>query len=51
MRIVLLVLALILLGCLSGYYRRRCSYNVGTNIGEKHMREKWGIEENKEYHE
>lgn len=51
MRIVFLVLALLAFGGVSGYYRRRCSYNVGRNIGEKHMRERWGMEENKEYHE
>lgn len=36
---------------ISVIFRRKCENNAGRNIGEKHMKEQWGIEDNREYHE
>ena len=50
--LILLSVALYV-GCfmISSLYRRKCDDNVGYHIGKKHMREDWGIEENRFYRE
>ena len=32
-------------------YGRKCDQQMGVNIGEKHLKETWGIDDNKLYHE
>ena len=47
MVIALIVFVLMAIGGVASQYKN----NMGSNIGEKHLREQWGIEERKEYHE
>lgn len=51
MVIALIVFVLMAIGGVASYYGRQYKNNMGSNIGEKHLREQWGIEERKEYHE
>lgn len=34
---------------LSVKYGRKCQENMGVNIGEKHLKETWGIDDKKEF--
>ena len=51
MKFVVLFCVLMAIYGISGIFRKRCENNAGKNIGEKHMKEQWGIEDNREYHE
>lgn len=49
--IFLIIPVLLLIGFVTVFYRLWYRNNMGFNVGEKHMREHWGIDEHKEYHE
>lgn len=51
MKFVALFAVLVAIYGISGVFRKKCEDNAGRNIGEKHMKEQWGIVENREYHE
>ena len=51
MKIVVGIAALMVIHMISVIYHRKCDDNMGYHIGKKHMRETWGIDERKEYHE
>ena len=36
---------------ISRRFGRECSERSGSNIAEKHFREKWGMDEKTEYHD
>ncbi len=49
--ILAVVMGLIVVHYLSVKYGRKCEQQMGTNIGEKHLKDTWGIDNNKIYHE
>ncbi len=49
--VIFVLAALLVIGMISAYYKLHYNNNVGVNVGEKHMREQWGIDDNQEYHE
>ena len=51
MRLVVLLVVLVVIYGISGIFRRKCEDNMGKNIGEKHMKDQWGIEDNNLYHD
>ena len=51
MQFVVLFLVLMVIGCISAYVERKCNNNEGANMGERYMKDKWGIDERNEYHE
>ncbi len=36
---------------ISRYFGRDCSERTGSNIAGKHLKDEWGMEEKKEYHD
>lgn len=51
MKILLIVTLLFIVAIISTVYKKTYEGNVGRNVGEKHMREEWGIDEKEQYHE
>lgn len=49
MKIILIMLVLFLIYIAYAYFGRKCSGIMGRNIGEKHMKEQWGINDEKKY--
>lgn len=50
-KLLIFILVLGVIGLIASYTRIIYRGNMGVNVGEKHLRENWGIEEHKEYHE
>lgn len=45
MRIIALMALLIIVTFLHIYFSRKTQNNMGSNIGEKYMKDQWGIDE------
>lgn len=51
MEVLVGIVALMVINAVAVRFGRRCQDNMGHNIGKKHMKETWGIEEKIEFHE
>lgn len=51
MEMIIVMVALILFVVVSRYYGKRVTHQMGSNIAEKHFKEEWGMEANKEENE
>ena len=49
--LLLLIPVLLVIGLVSVLFSFWYRNNMGYNVGEKHMKEYWGLDEHKEYHE